>query len=43
MDCQMPIMDGFKATDKIRDYLRVQNLLQPKIIACTGHTEEEYI
>ena len=36
-------MDGFEATDKIRNLMRKDNILQPMIIACTGHTEEEYI
>ena len=43
MDCSMPIMDGFESTDNIRRFTRKHNLLQPRIIACTGHIEEEYI
>ena len=39
----MPILDGYKATEKIRQYQRKKKCHQPMIIACTGHTEEEYI
>ena len=42
MDCQMPIMDGYEATAKIR---QMTNHLEkkPKIIAITGHTEQLYV
>ena len=43
MDCSMPIVDGYDACDMIRNFVRSKNILQPKVIACTGHTEEEYI
>ena len=43
MDCSMPIMDGYESTDCIRQYLRENHVPQPVIIACTGHTEEEFI
>ena len=43
MDCSMPIMDGYTAVDKIRKFMKNANLEQPMIVACTGHTEEEYI
>lgn len=36
-------MDGYEATDKIRKFLRTNGLTQPMIVACTGHTENEYI
>ena len=39
----MPIMNGYDATDKIRKFIRINQLVQPMIVACTGHTEEEYI
>ena len=40
MDCSMPVMDGYEATQKIR---ALQNIEQPMIVACTGHSEPEYI
>ena len=40
MDCSMPIMDGYQAAMKIRE---LDHIEQPKIIACTGHSEPEYI
>ena len=43
MDCSMPVMNGYEASDLIRDFLRAKNLLQPMIVATTGHTENEYI
>jgi len=43
MDCQMPIMDGYEATNKIRMYLYKMNIEQPIISAVTGHTEQSYI
>ena len=39
----MPIMDGYEATQKIRDYIHSKELLQPMIIAVTGHCENSYI
>ena len=38
----MPRVDGYEASIKIREFLRENNMNQPKIIACTGHIEEEY-
>ena len=43
MDCSMPVMDGYEASDLIRDFCRKNNIFQPMIVACTGHTEDEYI
>ena len=43
MDLSMPILNGFEATDLIRNFTRRKNMFQPMIIACTGHTEDEYL
>ena len=43
MDASMPILDGYQATEGIRNYVRMQNILQPMVIATTGHTEPEYM
>jgi CheY-like chemotaxis protein len=43
MDCNMPIMDGYEATQRIRQYLFDAGIEQPIIVAITGHVEEEYI
>ncbi|QFU76746.1 response regulator [Halioglobus maricola] len=36
MDCQMPIMDGFRATENIRKFERESNLSSSKIVALTA-------
>ena len=43
MDCNMPFMDGYESTDKIRSFLYEQNIPQPIILAVTGHTETKYV
>jgi CheY-like chemotaxis protein len=43
MDLNMPVLNGFETTDKIRSFYKKKNFQQPMIIACTGHTEDEYI
>ena len=43
MDCQMPFMDGYEATNKIREFIDLQGVNQPIISAVTGHTEQAYI
>ena len=37
MDCEMPILDGFSATEKIREYETLNNSLRIPIIALTAH------
>ena len=39
----MPVMDGYEASQEIRDFYRQKNVPQPMIIACTGHVEEQFI
>jgi len=39
----MPFMDGYEATEEIREYLYRRKLKQPIIVAITGHTEPEYV
>ena len=39
----MPHMDGYEATLKIRKHCEMHRYNQPYVIACTGHTEEQYI
>ena len=43
MDCSMSIMNGYDASDAIRQYVRDINFMQPMIVAFTGHTEDEYV
>ena len=43
MDCNMPHMDGYEATQRIREYLYSKGLDQPIISAVTGHTEKMYV
>jgi CheY-like chemotaxis protein len=43
MDCNMPFIDGYETTKRIRQYLFEKNFIQPIISAVTGHNEESYV
>ena len=43
MDVNMPFMDGFEATQKIRNLIHKKGLPQPIITAVTGQTEQKFI
>ena len=46
MDCNMPFIDGYQATREIRKLymsMDISKELQPKIVAVTGHVENEYV
>ena len=43
MDCNMPFVDGYEATSRIRQYLYACGVTQPVISAITGHIEPSYL
>ena len=43
MDCSMPVMDGYEASDQIKNYFAEKKIAQPMIVAVTGQAEQEYI
>ena len=43
MDCSMEPMDGYTASKLIKKYCQETDISPPYIVACTGHTEEEYV
>lgn len=42
MDCNMPKMDGYQASLRVREYMEEIQMEQPFIVALTGHIEEKY-
>ena len=42
MDCEMPEMDGYEATRRIREYERKHGMAPVKIVALTAHAFEEF-
>ncbi len=42
MDCEMPILDGYSATQKIREFERENKLEPTPIIALTAHALQEH-
>lgn len=42
MDCEMPVMDGFKASQAIRQWQSEQNLKPTPIVALTAHIMDEH-
>ena len=43
MDCSMEPMDGYDSTSMIKEFCRTNSVDPPYIVACTGHTEDQYI
>jgi two-component system, sensor histidine kinase RetS len=43
MDCDMPVMDGYEATRRIRAFEQEQRLQHKTIVALTAHTLDEYV
>lgn len=43
MDCEMPEMNGYQATEAIRQFEREQGFVQVPIVALTAHVLDEYV
>ena len=39
----MPLKDGYQATKEIKAVCDKQGVEHPYIVACTGHTENQYV
>ena len=39
MDCEMPVLDGFAATRRIRAWERAEGIPPVPVVALTGHSE----
>ena len=42
MDCNMPVMDGFEATEILRKKIEQNTIPITKIVACTALHEDKY-
>ena len=42
MDCEMPVMDGYEATQQIRNFEKTNSLSRTPIVAVTAHVYEEH-
>ena len=43
MDCSMEPMDGYTATTLIKKFCQTSRIDPPYVVACTGHTEDQYV
>ena len=43
MDCSMEPMNGYESTSLIKNFCKENKIKPPYVVACTGHTEEEFI
>ena len=41
MDCNMPVMDGWEATQRLKQLMEEENIRQIPIIACTAYCDEK--
>jgi CheY-like chemotaxis protein len=43
MDLNMPIMDGFAAFRRIKEFCENENINMPEVVFCTGYTVSEKV